>query len=402
MGASFFRTPRTSRLERDFKEMQELQEQSTILEFEAIGSPPERYIVTFHGASLVPNGKIRLGNVQKAEIRLMAEYPRIRPDIKWLTPIAHPNIFGGTVCLGKFSMEWVLSVKLVEVVEIMWDMARMAVLNPHSAGPSGGEQGTTWAELDQKFGFPVDKRSLRDKVARRGEGSSILRPDPDGDDDIMVIDDAGVCGLGACCDAHAFMAGVGEIGDDEGSDPIMDIANNEYDLYEKKIIMFDRWVEMGDRLNAPQAHREAMSLARWFTGQIRAKGYEGRYRLRDIREAADEMIEEFDEHREYAIKKGVEHATHVPTSEEMAMDPGDIAHAEKYEQVAQVIGIDVLRDLIPAPPEKVQKALERGDKYLNTIPLYKWDAAAGMLSAPDLSLSDKVCALKHVAKWHYV
>jgi len=207
MGASFFRTPRTSRLERDFKEMQELQEQSTILEFEAIGSPPERYIVTFHGASLVPNGKIRLGNVQKAEVRLMAEYPRIRPDIKWLTPIAHPNIFGGTVCLGKFSMEWVLSVKLVEVVEIMWDMARMAVLNPHSAGPSGGEQGTTWAELDQKFGFPVDKRSLRDKVARRGEGSSILRPDPKSDDDIMVIDDSGVCGLGG-------MEGLSDTGED--------------------------------------------------------------------------------------------------------------------------------------------------------------------------------------------
>lgn len=44
----------------------------------------------------------------------------------------------------------------------------------------------------------------------------------------------------------------------------------------------------------------------------------------------------------------------------------------------------------------------RGDKYLNTIPLYKWDAAAANVHAPGLSLSEKVCALKHVAKWHYV
>lgn len=208
MGASFFRSPRISRLERDLKEMQELQAQSTILEFEVSGSPPERYIVTFHGASLVPNGRIKLGKIQQAEIRLPMEYPRIRPDIKWLTPIVHPNIFSGTVCLGKFSMEWVPSVKLTEVVEIMWDMARLAILNPHSAGPGGGDDTRTWAQLDQQFDFPVDKRSLRDKVARRGEGSSILRPSPEDDDDVMIIDDAGVCGLGECCPHHAAMAGI--------------------------------------------------------------------------------------------------------------------------------------------------------------------------------------------------
>lgn len=212
MGA-FFRTPRTARLERDFKEMQELQAQSSILEFEASGSPPEKYLVIFHGETLVPNGKIKVGKIQKAAIRLQMEYPRIRPDIQWLTPIAHPNIFNGTVCLGKFSMEWVPSVRLVEVVEIMWDMARLAILNPHSAGPGGGDDTRSWKELDRHFGFPVDKRSLRDKVARRGEGSSILRQAPDDDDDIMIIDDAGVCGLGQCCAPHAMLAGLSDAGE---------------------------------------------------------------------------------------------------------------------------------------------------------------------------------------------
>ncbi len=67
------------------------------------------------------------------------------------------------------------------------------------------------------------------------------------------------------------------------------------------------------------------------------------------------------------------------------------------------IGVDELKKLIPSSPEKIRKALERGDKHLNTIPLRKWDAAAAEIPEEgfNFSLSEKVSALKHVAKWHY-
>jgi hypothetical protein len=45
--------------------------------------------------------------------------------------------------------------------------------------------------------------------------------------------------------------------------------------------------------------------------------------------------------------------------------------------------------------------LETGDPHLNTIPLYQWDTSAAAIRVPSLSLSEKVCVLKHVAKWHY-
>ncbi|MCJ7609763.1 hypothetical protein MUP00_08875, partial [Candidatus Bathyarchaeota archaeon] len=99
------------------------------------------------------------------------------------------------------------------------------------------------------------------------------------------------------------------------------------------------------------------------------------------------------------IKAIAERPREVLTPEPMT--PADVEFAEKCEALAQQIGVDLLRDLVPASPELVRKALEQGDKYLNTIPLRKWDAATTAIEGCDLSLSDKVCALKHVAKWHY-
>ncbi len=185
-------------------------------------------------------------------------------------------------------------------------------------------------------------------------------------------------------------------------DSIMDMVNNVESLYNDKISMFDRWVEEGDVWGERQALREATSLAGNFAELIQGMdGVDGEYSVREIAQAADEMLEEFEEYREEAIKQAVKQATHVPTAEELAMSPGDIAHAEKYDEVARKIGIDFLKTLIPASSARIRKALEKGDKHLNTIPLRKWDAAADNIRASGLSLSEKVCALKHVATWHY-
>src|SRR3989337_4345772 len=185
-------------------------------------------------------------------------------------------------------------------------------------------------------------------------------------------------------------------------DSIMDMANNEEPLYSDKIAMFDKWVEEGDVWSERQAEREARALAAHFAEALEMSPYiEGKYSEREIREAADEMMEEFEEHRDYAIKAAVEHVQHVPTPEELTMDPGDIEHAQKHELLARKIGIDRLKDLVPASPEKIRKALEKGDKYLNRIPIRRCEAAVLAIQGPGLSQSDKVCALKHVAKWHY-
>lgn len=191
------------RLERDLADMNALKNESTILDFQATGhnpAAPEEYLVTFHGKTLVTGSK---GNAkvsdrpQQARISLAGEYPRREPGLAWITPIFHPNIWGTpghmTVCLGNFHSQWTPYLRLVDMVEILWDMARLAILNPHSAGTVGGDDSMNWQQLRQKFDFPVDRRPLRDKILGPDDGSSIIRPDSPSDEIILLDDDEGAC-----------------------------------------------------------------------------------------------------------------------------------------------------------------------------------------------------------------
>jgi len=96
-------------------------------------------------------------------------------------------------------------------------------------------------------------------------------------------------------------------------------------------------------------------------------------------------------------------------------------HEQQMEGYADIIGIAALRRLLPVSVERIHKALARGDKHLNSIPLELWDKAAGVdnpersrtgkfdmaygevftsANSRGLSLSIRVSILKHVAKYH--
>lgn len=192
MGAAwkFPRTPRTLRLEQDYRDMQAVRAQSTILEFTTEEDPPDRYHIVFRGKTLGPGPEIV--HEQRVDIRLGTDYPRSRPDVRWMTPILHPNISGGQVCMGNFGTYWTQNTALGVVVEVLWDMARLKILNPYHAYDRDERR---WEELDKQFKFPVDPRPLRDKVLSRDEPSSVLNPEVSDPGDIVILDDdAGTCG----------------------------------------------------------------------------------------------------------------------------------------------------------------------------------------------------------------
>ena len=193
LGAKF-KTPWTIRLDREFKDLQALEADSTILEMKAEGDPVDHYIFTFHGKSLVPSrgeSGVSIGDEQKVEIKLGTSYPRRAPEIHWLTPIIHPNISGGNVCLGNFGANWNPNIRLADVIEILWDMSRLSILNPNHG--YGGVGGTTWGNFDKQYGFPVDKRPLRDKRFADIVGSSELRPSGGANDVVILDDDESAC-----------------------------------------------------------------------------------------------------------------------------------------------------------------------------------------------------------------
>lgn len=172
-----FQSPRSRRLERDYEEMQELKSQSSILDFKAFGDPPDRYLLTFKGGGLMEeNEEIKVADLHQVEIQLGADYPRTLPQIRWMTPISHPNISGGGPCLGAFIMT--PNVRLTQLVELLWDMNRMAVYNPYSAYRQGTEQ---WGQLRETIGFPVDKRILRDLAP------ALPEPEESGEPEIFIM-----------------------------------------------------------------------------------------------------------------------------------------------------------------------------------------------------------------------
>lgn len=110
-------------------------------------------------------------------------------------------------------------------------------------------------------------------------------------------------------------------------------------------------------------------------------------------------------------------------------------HRAKYEALAQELGVEALKALVPATNAQITAALASGDEHLNTIPLRRWDMAAAAWSCvpkedansyrsrtrcphckqgyvyttpptPDvwekrrLTLSERVCVLKHVARYY--
>jgi ubiquitin-protein ligase len=159
-------SPRIRRLRNDHAALLRLQAESSILDFQTAGDPPDHYLLTFHGRGLYrPEGTHRIAvvNEHKVSITLGASYPRLMPELAWRSPIFHPNISGsGVVCLGGYGTYWVPSLNLDELCEMLWDMIRYANFDVDSPY---NRDAANWARLQTDFQFPLDARPMRDRVA---------------------------------------------------------------------------------------------------------------------------------------------------------------------------------------------------------------------------------------------
>jgi len=158
--------------------MDRLRAESSVLQFHAYGTPAQQYKVQFLGKSLArERGKVTVRERHEFEIRLGASYPRTMPEIRWLTPIYHPNISEiGMVCLGGYGTHWVPSLNLDELCTMLWDMTRFHnydIRSPYN------REAALWAANQSSFLFPLDQRPLRDLRAALGRIEPDARPTPD-------------------------------------------------------------------------------------------------------------------------------------------------------------------------------------------------------------------------------
>jgi ubiquitin-protein ligase len=160
-------SPRLRRLHSDLAALERLRDESSVLRFRASGKPAHHYTIELKGKSLARvRNRISVVETHQVEIKLGASYPRTMPELRWLTPIYHPNISEiGMVCLGGYGTHWVPSLNLDELCGMLWDMARYHnydVRSPYN------RDAALWVAHQSTFAFPLDPRPLRDLRAALG------------------------------------------------------------------------------------------------------------------------------------------------------------------------------------------------------------------------------------------
>jgi ubiquitin-protein ligase len=166
-GRSPYESPQIRRLKHDLAAMEKLRDESSVLRFKSFGQPTNRYVVEFRGQSLArERGKVVFSDRHEVEIKLGVSYPRTMPELRWITPIYHPNISEiGLVCLGGWGTHWVPSLHLDELCNMLWDMARYHnydIRSPYN------REAALWAANQTTFAFPTDTRPLRDRRVAQG------------------------------------------------------------------------------------------------------------------------------------------------------------------------------------------------------------------------------------------
>jgi ubiquitin-protein ligase len=162
-----YQSPHLRRLRNDLTALERLRSESTVFRFASQGDPPQVYQVAFRGKGLYRDrNRVRVTDTHRVEIKLGSSYPRTMPEIRWVTPIYHPNISEiGMVCLGGYGTHWVPSIQLDELCSMLWDMARYHnydIRSPYN------RDAALWVASQTTFLFPMDPRPLRDVRAAMG------------------------------------------------------------------------------------------------------------------------------------------------------------------------------------------------------------------------------------------
>lgn len=194
-------TSREARLKADHEALLALDAASSILSLEATGDPPDRYTITFTGKGLgrdaSASSEVTTIELHQIDLRMPYSYPNSPPDIRWITPILHPNVsFSGFVNLSDIGIVWTKEVPIDMLLERLWDVARAEFMNLNKATNYSAKN---WFEKECQHALPMDQRPLRDQAARsgtnivryerRGPGQGVQFAGATSPSDVMFIDE---------------------------------------------------------------------------------------------------------------------------------------------------------------------------------------------------------------------
>ena len=166
---------REARLKADHESLQALDAASSIFSMEVTGEPPDRYTLTFRGKGIgrdaSASSEVTTIELHQIDLRMPYSYPNSPPDIRWITPILHPNVsFSGFVNLPDIGIVWTKEVPIDMLCERLWDVARAEFLNLNKATNYSAKN---WFEKECQQPLPADHRPLRDQAAA-ASGTNIV------------------------------------------------------------------------------------------------------------------------------------------------------------------------------------------------------------------------------------
>jgi ubiquitin-protein ligase len=167
----------TQRLAAELELMRALAAKSEILEFEAEGDAPKEYKIKLRGkgiARTVRSGEdVELVDLHQIQVRFGYAYPERPPEIRWLTPIFHPNISViGHVRLDDCGLPWHEEVTLDVVCQRLWDVARGAYVD---LDKSNNYTAKKWFAQQQVVRLPVDHRALQGQAGPGPPPANVVR-----------------------------------------------------------------------------------------------------------------------------------------------------------------------------------------------------------------------------------
>ena len=129
---------RLERLKTDRDRLVALAAASTIFRFEPVGESGDRYTLIFRGKGLTRDpaapSAVTVSELHHIDLRMPFAYPESPPDIRWITPVWHPNVsFSGFVNTADIGLDWTMDMPIDVVCERLWDVARAAYVNPDRA-----------------------------------------------------------------------------------------------------------------------------------------------------------------------------------------------------------------------------------------------------------------------------
>ena len=192
---------RDDRLWAELEGLRSLKRQSSIFDFEYEGDPPDNFTVTFTGRGIAgvqsDSDEAMISEAHEIQIQMAYLYPKREPDLKWVSPIYHPNVSNsGFVDLEDIGLEWNEELTIEIICERLWDVIRLAHLDFEKSSQMAAKD---WFKNKLNLKLPIDARPLRDRsvatqsnvvqYTRRNQKKRDFHAPQQKDDDVLFIGD---------------------------------------------------------------------------------------------------------------------------------------------------------------------------------------------------------------------